>query len=162
MRGGKTMTPLNISRILLATDFSAASELALKYAVTLAERCGASLHLLHVMEEPLVSGTWDPQIDSKRVHLENLLSREERIRCSVTGEVRVGRAAATICDVAAERGSDVIVIGTHGRTGLPQVLVGSVAETVLRKAPCPVFAVRVKPDSNAILHALSTLEAVSN
>ena len=146
---------LGISRMLLATDFSAASDVALEYATTLAVRFGASLHLLHVIEDPSVAGSWIPElglatvppvcaamIDEAADRLARLRNGLERSGVKVTSEVMVGGPAAVIRDVAAARGCDLVVMGTHGRTGVAHLLLGSIAEKVVRTAPCPVLTVR--------------------
>lgn len=142
-----------ITRILVPTDFSTATELALDYAVTVASRFGASLQLLHVVDDPLVTGAVGSE-----VYITSLPSLRQRLiddaarrlgrlaftcgRVAARREVRIGRPADAICEVAREEGCDLIVMGTHGRTGMAHVLLGSVAEQVVRKAPCPVLTVR--------------------
>lgn len=143
-----------ISRILVATDFSAPSERALEYAITIAGRFGASLHLLHVVEDPMVTGTWAPEallggasairaslIDEAARRLARLVASDDRLRLMVTSEVRLGYAAEAIREVATSQHCDLIVMGTHGRTGVAHLLLGSVAEKVVRQARCPVFTV---------------------
>ena len=149
------MTTLGIARILVATDFSETSELALDYARTMAGRFGASMHLLHVLDEPpalstLGSETSETDLtafcatrhERTRQRLQRLLPADEGVRFCATGEVRTGRPAETIRDVAIERGVDLIVMGTHGRGGVAHLLLGSVAEKVVRIAPCAVLTVR--------------------
>lgn len=144
-----------ISSILVPTDFSAASELALDYAITLADRFGASVHLLHVVEDPFAAGVLGPEvyigastsvrdklIDQAADRLARLVAPADRVRLQVTSEVRVGFPAASICEVADGRRCDLIVMGTHGRTGMAHLLLGSVAEKVVRQAPCPVMTLR--------------------
>jgi universal stress protein A len=149
------MTTPGIARILVATDFSETSELALDYARTIAERFGASIHLLHVLDElPALSTLASEMFSTEmtalcatrheriRQRLQRILTVEEGARFCATGEVRTGRAAETIHDVAIERRVDLIVMGTHGRSGVAHLLVGSVAEKVVRNAPCAVLTVR--------------------
>jgi universal stress protein A len=145
-----------ISRILVPTDFSPASEMALDSALAIAERFGASLHLLHVVDDPLVEGAgWGSEVyvasvPALRETLVNeaasklavLLARAEQQRIAARSEVRIGRAAETIRDVARQQASDLIVMGTHGRTGVAHLVMGSVAEKTVRRAPCPVLTVR--------------------
>jgi universal stress protein A len=142
-----------ITRIVVPTDFSGPSDAALEYARTLAERFGASLHLLHVLEDPdtggvsesfiVTSPTWRTTLlDDARSRLSHRIKARESALVHTTGEVIVGNAAETIVDYAATRNADLIVMGTHGRTGLAHVLFGSVAETVVRTATCPVLTVR--------------------
>lgn len=149
-----------ISRILVPTDFSAASELALDYATTMADRFGASVHLLHVVEDPFVAGALgtevyigaspsvrDTLIDQAAERLARLVAPPDRERLHVTSEVRVGFPAESIRDVAQERQCDLILMGTHGRTGMAHLLLGSVAEKVVRQAPCPVMTVRSQAEA---------------
>ena len=138
-------------QILVPTDFSVGSRLAVDYAMELAGRLGASVHLLHVVEDPPVAGLFTEahadleSLKRKRRsdarHLMNALLGALK-RHDITNEIAGGPVAATIAGVAADRGADFIVMGTHGRTGLSHVLVGSVAEQVLRIAGCPVLTVR--------------------
>ena len=146
-----------ISRILAATDFSAASDRAIDYASALASQFGASVHLLHVVEDPFVAGAWNPElyiasvptmraslIDEAAARLARLRQTFERQGLTVTSEVMVGSPAPAIRDVAEGRCCDLVVMGTHGRSGMAHLLLGSVAEKVIRQAPCPVLTVRTK------------------
>jgi len=148
------MTP-RIRKILVPTDFSSPSDLALEYGKALADRFGASLHLLHVLEDPFIAGAWASEIyvadmpqlrASLRAEADKRLARAlspaERERYAVTTEVRVGSAAPAIREAAEEHGVDLIVMGTHGRSGMAHLLLGSVAERLVRLAPCPVLTVR--------------------
>ena len=145
----------SFTRILVPTDFSELSGVALEFGQELAERCGASLHLLHVIEDPLMAGAipsevYVPDVPALRAalvtdaeaQLAGLVPERVRDALRVTTEVQVGKAAAVICETAATTPCDLIVMGTHGRTGLRHLLLGSVAETVVRTAPCPVFTVK--------------------
>ena len=141
-----------ISRILVPVDFSPHAERAFSYATTLALRLGAKLSLLHVVEDPFVTGAWSAEIYVPNVpelldkvikgaegHLATL--KESAAAAGVTADTTVitGRPAHAIVEHAKEGGFDLIVIGTHGRTGLSHALMGSVAERVVRRAPCPVL-----------------------
>jgi universal stress protein A len=146
------MTPTVFQRIVVATDFSDSSEAAW----ALAQRMGAALHsdvvLVHVFVPPLVYG--EPAValggadvyESAERWVEETLSRwagSARAQgVSVRTVVRTGTAHEEIVAVATEERADVIVMGTHGRAGLARVLIGSVAERVIRFAPCPVLTVR--------------------
>jgi nucleotide-binding universal stress UspA family protein len=143
-----------ITRILVPTDFSEPSEAALTYARTLARQFGASFHLLHVVEAPLVTGpfssemyipetqgTVDHLIQDAKLRLARRLLPSDKALYKATREIVVGLAAKTIVDYATEQKFDLIVMGTHGRTGLSHMLMGSVAEHVVRSAPCPVLTV---------------------
>jgi len=142
-------------RILVPTDFSASSDAALGCARLLAGRFGASVHLLHVLEEIGVDGgmgsevfvTESPEARSMRLmdardRLKHQISTADRIELHATTEVIFGPPAQTIVDYAADNAFDVIVMGTHGRTGMSHLMVGSVAERVVRAAARPVMTTR--------------------
>lgn len=140
------------TRIVVPTDFSESAGLALTTAAALARQFDASLHLVHVLEDPLAPGMWasevyTAQIPGLRVSLVQGAERELR-KClttfsvadvKATTEVRVGSPASTIVDFAVEQHADLIVMGTHGRGGIAHLLMGSVAERVIRTALCPVL-----------------------
>jgi universal stress protein A len=145
-----------ITRILVPTDFSATSDVALDYAIAMAKRFGASLQVLHVVDDPFVGGAvgsevYITNVPAMRVHLvDEAASKLVRLlpqcgRVAARTEVRVGKPADVIRDVAEEHGVDLIVMGTHGRTGMAHLLLGSVAEKIVREAPCPVLTVRGDP-----------------
>jgi nucleotide-binding universal stress UspA family protein len=151
-----------LSRMLVATDFGAASDRALEYAITLALQLGASVHLLHVFEDPFVSGAWVPElyvagvptmratlIDGAARRLAALRLGVERAGVVVTSEVTIGSPGAAIREVAEARGIDLVVMGTHGRCGIARVLLGSVTEKVVRQAPCPVLTVQASAAPSA-------------
>ena len=143
---------IRLKHILVPVDFSPHSEVALRYATEFAIQFDADLYLLHVVQYPLTVGPeeWNVPLDefeanlqeSARQHLEAVdtapLSDDARIR----REVRIGSPSVEIVRAAREYEIDLIVVGTHGRTGLKHVLLGSVAENVVRQAPCPVLTVR--------------------
>lgn len=145
--------PLGIRELLVPTDFSAHADVALKYAVRFAALSGAGLTLLHVLEPPMVSAEcniagpsaeWLEHLSrSARAHLARLCEAEH-LPCPPLRQalVRVGRPAELIEETAAQEHIDLIILGTHGRTGLAHLLLGSVAERVLRRAPCPVLVLR--------------------
>jgi nucleotide-binding universal stress UspA family protein len=140
---------LSLHTILLPTDFSPNAEYALRMASSLARDYGARLILLHVSMPP--SGPIDvlpPGPDLPAESQEALLGKlpwPELPDAGVRVEHRVaeGEPADEILRLARKVSCDLIVMGTHGRTGLARLLHGSVAEEVLRKAPCPVLAVHL-------------------
>jgi len=139
---------LQLRSIVHPTDFSANSQAAWEMACALARDHGARLLLIHV-EAPLASfaelGAVAPlPIPMDRVGLERKLAeiRPTDSNLPVTRVLLEGNEALEINKFAAENHADLIVMGTHGRTGLGRLLTGSVAETVLRKASCPVLTVR--------------------
>ena len=135
---------LPIKTILAATDFSAMSMHALRFAGALARDYGARLIAVHV-HYPLAAiyadaVVLDEEADQRaaRAALNELCVPGVRVEpCLAEGE-----PASMIVQVARETGADLIVMGTHGRGGLMRVLLGSVAEDVLRHAPCPVLTVK--------------------
>lgn len=144
-----------VIRILVATDFSAASGAALDFAKTLAVRFGASLHLLHVLEDPYVTGAFaadvyappppglrESWLHSAETTMATLMTEADKTALNATTEVVFGPIARTIVEQAAQTGADLIVMGTHGRSGFAHLLLGSVAEQVVRTATCPVLTVR--------------------
>ena len=124
------------ARILVPTDFSPLSTLALEHAIALASLCRASIHLMHVQAD--ASG----HVAGEEPRLAGLVSRCHAEAIVVTAQVCTGQPAAAIAEVAAERAVDLIVLGTHGRHGVAHLILGSVAEDVVRTAPCPVLTVR--------------------
>ena len=140
-------------RILVPLDFSEQSARALAYAKMLAEACGASLDLLHVVPNPYVSDasglyTSLPQafLDDfereARTRLEETLTAVEQGTFTVQYAVQTGDPLVEIVEYARHAPVDLIVMGTHGRTGVSHLLLGSVAERVVRTASCPVVTVR--------------------
>jgi nucleotide-binding universal stress UspA family protein len=145
-----------IRKVLFTTDFSAYAGHALPYAVGMARDHGAELHVLHVVPTPELAVQFDvagPVFDASLLaeletnaqeQLGNVLPAEVQKELSVKLAVRRGAAFVEILRYAREMGIDLIVLATHGRTGLRHALFGSVAEKVVRKAPCPVLSVRPK------------------
>jgi len=137
---------LPIRTILHPTDFSEQSDYALRLAAAQARDHGARLVLLHVASLPVVVYGGDLPVpvpedshDEERQRLESL-----PVPAPTTTERHFveGDVATEILRLAQETNSDLIVMGTHGRTGLARLLMGSVAEQVVRKAPCPVLTVK--------------------
>jgi nucleotide-binding universal stress UspA family protein len=148
---------MHIRSILLPTDFSACAECALPYATQLARASGARLICLYVVEpmmppvgyapvaEPLPAVDVSEQLQqSAERELPKLATREECAGLAVEELIVHGEAAAEIVRVAREREVDLIVISSHGRTGLGRMLFGSTAESVVRHAHCPVLVVKPK------------------
>jgi nucleotide-binding universal stress UspA family protein len=148
---------LTFKRILLPTDGSACSRQAMTYAFSLAQQYGAQVIALHVghhaWEQPLAPGAVEAGVDViARIQHEDA-AEEQRLLTEVTragaqGGVAVetrhmsGSPPRVIIQMAKEISADLVVMGTHGRTGISHVLLGSVAEEVVRRAPCPVLIVR--------------------
>jgi nucleotide-binding universal stress UspA family protein len=138
-----------VNRILVPTDFSPTADRALEYARALAERIGTSLLLLHVIEDPLVieglvAETYLAATPSLKAALltEAQAQLGQRTKAGDRSEVLFGHGASAITDYALNHAIDLIVMGTHGRTGLAHLIIGSVAERVVRTASCPVLTVR--------------------
>ena len=143
---------INIQRILHPTDFSDNSRRSLDYACTLASRFQAELHLLYVVADALVSvappmsgflpeGYAEDVMQSAENNLAQFDLGNEVGGLSVVREVVHGSAFLEIIRYANDKEMDMIVMGTHGYTGLMHLLMGSVAENVVRKASCPVLTV---------------------
>jgi universal stress protein A len=143
------------SRILVPTDFSPPSDAAFEYARILAAKFGSSLQILHVIDDPtaesdFVADGFAPStegirtslLDNARARLERSMNLVDRSRYHAHAEAVLGMPAASIVGYATATGAGLIVMGTHGRTGLAHLLMGSVAEQVVRSAPCPVLTVR--------------------
>ena len=144
-----------IKKILCPTDFSTNSEHALKYALTLATLSQAELRLFHVVEPityPQSTELFEPVLDEVELmmkmeaafqtQLEDQVSALKDEYPKITGKLVTGNTFLEIIQAARDDDVDMIVMGTHGRTGLAHVLIGSVAEKVVREAPCPVLTVK--------------------
>jgi nucleotide-binding universal stress UspA family protein len=149
-----------VQRILCGTDLSPASEPAWAEAQLLARLLGAEIVLLHVVSPLVIPPGVGPEVyvpphlyqqlvddadRDARERLARLCDRRAPSSAKVTTRVEHGMAADRILHVAAEDGADMCVLGTHGRTGLGRVLLGSVADRVVRLARCPVVTVRARP-----------------
>lgn len=142
--------------IVVGTDFSVCAARALSHAVSLARLSGARLHLVHVLLEPVqaldvaaalpypdieVRKEWE---QAARVKLDREVKAAEKRGVATTAEIRWGRPSDTIVDTATRQKASLIVLGTHGRSALEKLLLGSTAERVLRLSPVPVLTVREK------------------
>ncbi len=140
--------------ILVATDFSECTEQALDYAVALAGKLDAKIHLLNVIGIPsmgipevgiaVTSTLMESTVRTHHAELDKLASR--RVSANIETVLRTGDARDLIIDVAREISADLIVMGTHGRRGVRRALIGSIAEGVVRSAPCPVLTIRDRKD----------------
>lgn len=145
---------IEIKRILAPTDFGAHSDTAVRFACQVAERFGSDLHLLHVLSEilptgpdPLMMPVMPPQFykdneDRAKETLDHLLKPDWGRPAAVVTATRWGSPVESVVSYALDYSIDMIVIATHGRTGLSHVLLGSVAERIVREAPCPVLTIR--------------------
>ena len=136
------------SVILSPTDFSAPSTEALKIASAIARDRGARLLVLHVAPRPLSSLGGMQAVPPLPVEFDISESRSQLAKIqapsgvSMETKLEIGAEADTILDVAKKAGCELIVMGTHGRSGLSRLLMGSVAEKVVRHAPCPVLTLK--------------------
>lgn len=140
-----------IRHILVAHDFERDSDVALDYAIALARPIGARITILHAYdvapvgapEVMVMAADWVAQIGAAaQAALAKVVDRVGAVGVPVTSELRQGAVWREVVAVAKERHVDLVVVGSHGRRGLPRALLGSVAEKVVRTAPCPVLVVR--------------------
>ena len=149
---------LQLRKVLLPTDFSGCANYALSYAASIARATGATIICVHVVEpivpavgytglaEPMPIADISEQLeDSAERELPQLAECEEFNGLDVEEVIVHGDAAAEIVRVAAEQEVDLIVVSSHGRTGLGRILFGSTAEAVVRHASCPVLVVKPPP-----------------
>jgi nucleotide-binding universal stress UspA family protein len=140
-------------RILVAVDFSEPSTRALTHAVAMAQRFEASLDVLHVVPNPYIddpAGLYLPLpvtyvndlVDDAQKRLDDLLASVDRQRLRARTVVKVGDPLRQVVEYARNESCDLVVLGTHRRSGLAHLFLGSVAERVVRTAPCPVLTVR--------------------
>jgi len=146
--------PTTIRKILVPIDFSTPSDEALNYAADLATTLGASVVVVHVIHEPFIAGgEWDLYVrdasemreqlfSDVRSRLSAIVAAFERRGLRVTTDIRFGPPREGIVNAAAAAEADLIVMSTHGHSGLHHLLLGSVVEHVIRAAHCPVLAVR--------------------
>lgn len=144
-----------LKKVLVATDFSEASDAALRYGRALAGAFGASLDVLHVVED-LFASAWGaetyaasaPELQDQMerqasLQLDKLVTDDDRRQLQAKPVLVSGRSAfPEIVKYAERENVDLIVLGTHGRGAIAHLLLGSVAENVVRRAPCPVLTVR--------------------
>ncbi len=138
---------MSAKTILFPTDFSTASDAALSHAETLAKQAGATLLIVHVEEPPLAYGGGElyyglPEPNSERIQkmLEDVKPSDPAV--PFEHRLTMGDPAAEVVRIAEEESAEMIVMGTHGRTGLTRLLMGSVAEAIVRRSPCPVLTYR--------------------
>ncbi len=145
---------IDLRRILVPIDFSKHSHKALTYAASFAEKFAAEIHLLHVLQDlavfypdPISASTpalppADQLTTATRTALDRLIQENKLQDLHVKTEARQGTPYQEIAEYAREHEIDLIIMGTHGRTGLVHLLLGSITEKVIRWAPCPVLTVR--------------------
>jgi nucleotide-binding universal stress UspA family protein len=145
---------ITVRRILAPTDFSDNSTAAVRYAAELADKFQAELVLLHVVQDlalvlpdavmptPVATPNLDDMVAAAKTGIANLVRELDLARLIPKAEVRVGSPATEFVVAAGDLNADLLCISTHGRTGLAHFLLGSVAEKIIRHAPCPVLTVR--------------------
>ena len=149
-----------LSRLLVATDYSDCSLTALRAAVSLARRLGASIHVVHVWSAPYFGPEYaDLHVGDERksifslirdkaaADMEEFVSRVDRLGVPVTTRIESGEPVSRLIDLIREETPDLVVVGTHGRTGPKRWLLGSVAERIVQLSPSPVLTVPQRPDS---------------
>ena len=156
-----------LKRILVPHDFSETSDAAVRYAVALARTFGAKLYLLHVgekvktdMETEFPLGLDGAVEDAIREQLLKMLTPQEQKELRPEFEVRSGTPYVEIVTYAKDRNIDLVVMGTHGRGFVGHVVLGSVAEKVVRFAPCPVLTVHNTEREFVVPEAVSTVASV--
>jgi nucleotide-binding universal stress UspA family protein len=151
--GRRKARTIALRRILVPIDFSEHSRKALQYAVPFARQFGASLDLLYVVEPTIYPADFSfgqvgfPNVEEElrrrgAAELDDMIKKEIGARVRARKAIRTGKAFYEINQYAAEHDIDLVIIATHGHTGIEHVLFGSTAEKVVRKAPCPVLVVR--------------------
>lgn len=144
---------IDLKRILVATDFSSHSQVALKYAAAFCKGFNAEVILCHVLEKPDFLSQLPPVAEGYfPPNLAEIQEKHARVQCEQVlaaaglSQARVvllhGNPASEITKAAADENVDLVIVGTHGRGALAHILLGSVAEKIVRAAPCPVLTVR--------------------
>jgi universal stress protein A len=154
-----------LKKILVPVDYSDCSRVAMEYALFLAERFDAEIEVLHVVEIPphwWVEHTTVVKPDTGEEQLLSELLMQQAVKADteflapfardatipIERSLLKGRPSKVIVEAAADRGADLIVMATHGRSGFERLIIGSVTERVLRSAPCPVVVVRHPDDES--------------
>ena len=140
---------VGLKPIVFATDFSPASKAALAKAVEMARKEGAEIIVAHVYEphsgpaDDLITAGLEERIPQDvEKNLDSVLAEIRKEGVKARGEILAGHAAKGLARIAEETGAALIIVGTHGRTGLRKIVLGSVASQVIATAPCPVLTVR--------------------
>ncbi len=138
---------MEFKRILFPVDFSEDSEACMRTSARLLADDGShELHFLYVLHTPTDFSTWsgDPKADVQKRLAEFIDEFKPQDQEETTSAVVMGHPSTEICKYAAEHRCDLVVMATHGRTGLAHMVLGSTAEQVVRHAPCPVLTLRVR------------------
>jgi len=162
----KRSAAISVKNVLFATDFSPTSESALPYATAISRRFGSMLHVAHVLSDSsvlLMTGGVD-YVSVGTLYEDAHSDAQERIQRITTRlegiphrtYVRHGQVWTNLSSIVKENAIDLIVVGSHGRTGLEKLLLGSVAEDIMRHLPCPVLTVGPKVAGRAKLQEFQT------
>jgi nucleotide-binding universal stress UspA family protein len=143
-----------VQKIVVPVDFSEPSRRAVRYAAGLAKQLGASVHIVRVLQEPTaisnamefyageLARAREDIYGQSRSELQQLVAAPGMDSLRFTTEVRFGDTAERIAQAVIDYGADLVVMATHGRSGIPHLLLGSIAEQLIRTARCPVLAIR--------------------
>ena len=141
---------IQFERILYPTDFSESAENALQYVISLSKKYGSKIHVLHVVEPFTYTSDFgidysaqyrEMEVTAKRL-IEEIVTSLKKSSLDAEGAVLSGEPFVEIIRYARQENADLIVMATHGRTGIEHMLLGSVAEKVVRKSPCPVLTIK--------------------
>lgn len=156
----KLGTAVAVKNILFATDFSDVSESALPYVTALSLRYGSNVHVMHVVPQTtlVALGAPDPAVMGAIYESVHSAAQEkiQRLSLRLRGYphqtyVRHGKVSEAVADLIRDQNIDLMVLGTHGRTGLGRLVMGSVAEEIFRTSPCPVLTVGPRVQSSAAI-----------
>ena len=161
---------IKLNNVMVATDFGEASIAALAYGREFARTFGAKLHVVHVVDNPVLAAGPDAVgVDFARLQadlevrgqhaLEGMVTAEDREQLRAVGVVRAGSPAYEIVRYGKLINADIIIVGTHGRGLMGHLLMGNVAEKVVRMAPCPVLTVRHPQHEFILPDALQAVES---
>jgi nucleotide-binding universal stress UspA family protein len=170
----KNGTRVSLKNVLFATDFSATAQAALPYALAISRHYGSILHAVHVIPDFDIlvhPQAWDPLTfetayeAEKCVRLEPMRDLEPDLEeVAHRTHIRHGKVWDGVSDIISAQNIDLLVLGTHGRGGIEKLMMGSVAEALLRQAPCPVLTVgpkasgRVKEEFDAAAHDIRVVD----
>ena len=140
---GRAEDPIQISKLLVCTDFSAFSATALEHAISIAAEYKAELTLLYVWEDVPRTADWQSVVKPLLAQLDGLITPQMRRRCTIKPFVRIGKAYQQIIQHAREVKADAVIMGVRGRNALDLAIFGSTTHRVIQLGPCPVLAVQI-------------------
>ena len=138
---------ITLKSILVPTDFSKQSQSAIRYGIEFATKFGAKLHILHVVQDvsifiPEMGFIIEPMLLAAGKSLADFLEPYKHHGIELISHCQEGNPLDEIISLANDENIDLIILGTHGHTGLAHLFLGSLAETLVRKSPCPVLSLR--------------------